>query len=178
MKRNLNLVAISALILAGCHTSKQVVTPSAVIVNDTDSIQMVYIETVTIDTVKVSVPFPIESAKQIVGDSISHLETSLAFSDAWINSDGSLGHSIINKSGVLDTDVLVPTITRTNEKESIREKEIPIPEPYPVEVERKLTLMEQIKLAAFWYLLGAVIVSMGYIFRRPLLLALRKIIRL
>ena len=29
--------------------------------------------------------------------------------------------------------------------------------------------MEQIKLAAFWYLVGAVIVSIGYIFRKPIL---------
>lgn len=169
---------LSLLVFTGCYSSKQTIPATPVVANNSDSVRTVYIETVVIDTVKIEVPVPMESANQVVPDSTSHLETSLALSDAWINPDGTLGHSIANKPGKLDADVLVPNITKTTEKESIKEKEIPVPSPYPVEVEREWTLMEQIKLAAFWYLLGAVIVSIGYILRKPLLTAFRKILRL
>lgn len=164
-------------VLFSCRSTKKITEPPIVLTN-TDSVRTVYIETVTIDTVKVAVPIPTESAKQIVKDIISHLETSLALSDAWINPDGTLGHSIANKPGKFDSEVLVPHKSTTNEKEIIKEKEIPVPEPYPVEIERNRTFMEQVKLAAFWYLLGAVVVSLCYIFRKPLLITLRKIMRL
>lgn len=180
MKRIIFFSVIPALVLsaAGCHSSKQMNPPATVIINNADSVRTMYIETITIDTIIVEVPVPMESAKQVMPDSTSHLETSLAQSEAWINPDGTLGHSISNKPGKLNTEILVPQINKINEKESIKEREIPIPEPYPVEVERKWTLMEQIKLALFWYLFGAVIMSIGYIFRKPLLFVLRKIIRL
>ena len=44
-----------------------------------------------------------------------------------------------------------------------------------VEVERELSLMERIKLAAFWYLAGAVALCVCLLFRKPLWAALRKI---
>ena len=84
----------------------------------------------------------------------------------------------MHKPGKLQGEVYVPQTTTQSSKETVKEKEIPVPQPYPVEVEREFTIMEQIKLAAFWYLVGAVIVSIGLLFRRPLMKALRKIIRL
>lgn len=170
------LLAIS--MMSSCRTSKETtISPPPVIITNTDSVRTVYIETVTIDTVVVEVPVPAESVKQVVPDSVSHLETSLAQSDAWINSDGTLGHSITNKPEKLKADVLVPQVHKTNGKESIKEREIPVPTPYAVEVERKWTLMEQIKLAAFWYLLGALIVSIVCLFRKPIWKLIKKIIK-
>ena len=179
MNKVLSLIALVVLLLMiACRSSKQMLPSTPIIVNNTDSVRIEYIETVRIDTITVEVPVPMESAKQVVPDSTSHLETSLAESDAWINPDGTLGHSLTNKPGKFNAEVLVPNISSTNEKESIKEKEIPVPVPYPVEVEREFTLMEQIKLAAFWYLAGVVIVSIGFVFRKPLFTVLRKIIRL
>ena len=177
MNKVLSLIALVALLLmSACRSSRLMLPSTPIIVNNTDSVRIEYIETVRIDTVTVEVPVPMESAKQVVPDSTSHLETSLAESDAWINPDGTLGHSLTNKPGKFNAEVLVPNISSTNE--CIKEKEIPVPVPYPVEVEREFTLMEQIKLAAFWYLVGVVIVSIGFVFRKPLFTALRKIIRL
>lgn len=126
----------------------------------------------------VALGIPQQSQTIVTAADSSHVETDLAESDAWINEDGTLGHSITNKPGKLQGEVYVPQTTTQSSKEAVKEKEIPVPQPYPVEVEREFTIMEQIKLAAFWYLVGAVIVSIGLLFRRPLMKALRKIIRL
>ncbi len=127
--------------------------------------------------VEVAVDLPRQSESIATPDDSSHVETDLAFSDAWID-DGILHHIIENKPGQLKGEAFVPQITEQTSKEAVKVKEVPVPAPYPVEVERELTLMEQIKFAAFWYLVGAVIVGIGFIFRKPLFTVLRKIIRL
>lgn len=178
MKAYNSLLFILALALSACHTSRNTLPPAPVIITNTDSVRTEYIETLRIDTLIITVSVPAESALQTVNDSTSHVETSIAESDAWINPDGSLGHSIKNKPTGLKSEVYVPTTMIENNKETVTNKETPVQVPYPVEIEREFTLMEQIKLAAFWYLVGAVIVSIGFIFRKPLFTALRKIIRL
>lgn len=174
--RNLVIIVVSlaAIMLTGCHSSKQVLPSTPVIVNNTDSVRTEYIETVRIDTVLVEVPVPMESAKQVVPDSTSHLETSLAESDAWINADGTLGHSINNKEQKLKAEVLVPVkdIQTNNTEASVRE--VPVPYPEPVYIERDFTKWESFRLEAFWYLVGAVLISLGWILRKPLITAIRK----
>lgn len=164
--------------LSGCHSSKQILPSTPVIVNNTDSVRTEYIETVRIDTVRVEIPVPQESAKQVVPDSTSHLETSLAESDAWLNPDGTLGHSIKNKEQNLKADVMVPVKdTQTNNSE-VSVREMPVPYPKPVYIERNFTKWEKIRLEAFWYLVGVSLISTIYIFRKPILTTLRKILRL
>lgn len=167
-----------AVVLSSCHTSKQTIPPTPVVLNNSDSVR---IETI-INTVYVPTPveldIPQQSQTNVTPADSSHVETDLAESDAWINPDGTLGHSIANKPGKLKGEVYVPQTTTENNKEAVKVKEIPVPAPYPVEVEREFTPMEQIKLAAFWYLVGAVIVSIGLLFRKPLWRAIRKVLRL
>lgn len=171
------LFGVMALFLSSCHTPKQAVPPAPVILNNSDSVRVeTIINTIYVPT-PVALDIPRQSQTSVTAADSSHVETDLAESDAWINDDGTLGHSITNKPGKLKGEVYVPQTTTQNNKESVKEKEIPVPQPYPVEVEREFTVMEQIKLAAFWYLVGAVIVSIGLLFRRPLMKALRKIIR-
>lgn len=174
--RNLVIIVVSlaAIMLTGCHSSKQVLPSTPVIVNNTDSVRTEYIETVRIDTVLVEVPVPMESAKQVVPDSTSHLETSLAESDAWINADGTLGHSINNKEQKLKAEVLVPVkdIQTNNTEASVRE--VPVPYPEPVYIERDFTKWESFRLGAFWYLVVTVLISLGWILRKPLITAIRK----
>ncbi len=172
------LFGVIALVLSSCHTQKQAVPPAPVILNNSDSVRVeTIINTIYVPT-PVTLDIPRQSQTSVTAADSSHVETDLAESDAWINEDGTLGHSITNKPGKLQGEVYVPQTTTQNIKEAVKEKEIPVPQPYPVEVEREFTIMEQIKLAAFWYLVGAVIVSIGLLFRRPLMRALRKIIRL
>ncbi len=162
------------LLFSACRTNKQPIPTAPVILTNTDNVRTEYIETVRIDTITVEVPIPDESAKQIVPDSVSHVETSLAESDAWINPDGTLGHSIKNKKGKMSNDVLVPNkdIKSTSNTESVTEK--PVDRPVPVYVERELTWWESFKIGSFWYLLGISLISVGWKFRKPLLTAIKK----
>ncbi|MBD5230827.1 MAG: DUF4348 domain-containing protein [Bacteroidales bacterium] len=163
------------LIIGGCQTSKKSISSTPVIVTNTDSIRTEYIETVRIDTLVVEVPIPTESVSQVVRDSSSHVETSLAESDAWINDDGTLGHSIKNKPQKLNAEVPVPVKdTQTNNTASSI-KEIPVPYPEPVYVEKSLTLWQEIRLEAFWYLLVIVILTLGWILRKPIVSVTRKL---
>lgn len=167
------LLAIT--ILSSCRTSKETISsPQPVIITNTDSVRTEYIETVKIDTVVVEVPIPSESVSQVVRDTVSHVETSLAESEAWINEDGTLGHSIRNKPPNIQTEILVPVKeTRSNNTEN-RIKEVPVPYPDPVYIERNPTLSERIKLKLFWYLVGMTGISLVIVFKTPIISIIRK----
>lgn len=171
MNRTLLLISFLALlVMSACHTAKQS-APPPVIVTNSDSIRIEYIETVRIDSVTVEIPVPVESSRQVVKDSTSHLETSLAFSDAWINADGSLGHSIKNKDENFHAVVPVPVKDTQTNNNSTKVREIPVP--YPVEkkviVEKDLSAWQKFRLGSFWFLIIALAASLIYIFRKPLL---------
>lgn len=171
-------MTLIALAFVSCKTQKQLQTPlPPVILNNSDSVRVETTIETTYEPVDVALDLPQQSETNVTPNDSSHVETDLAFSDAWFV-NGVLHHLIKNKPGQLKGTALTPHITEQINKDAIKIREVPVPEPYPVEVERELTLMEQIKLTAFWYLVGAVIVSIGFIFRKPLLTALRKIIRL
>jgi len=100
------------------------------------------------DTVFVDVPA--ERERQTVRDTTSHLETSFAISDARINPDGALFHSLENKpqkrpvsteKEVIYRDSIIYQ-NRTNTE--------------TIEVERKLTWWQQTKMRGFWVLLAVV----------------------
>ena len=175
MNKVITLIALLSLLsFSACRTSKDMIPSSPVIVTNTDSVRIEYIETVRIDTLTVEVPVPMESAKQVVQDSTSHIETSLAESDAWINDDGTLGHSIRNKEQKLKSDVSVPVKdTKTNNTEATV-REVPVPYPEPVYIERDFTKWESFRLDAFWYLVGFTLIASGWFLRKPLISVIRK----
>lgn len=179
MKKLCYLTCLLSLALVGCKTQKQIpATLPPVVLNNSDSVRVETIVKTIYVPVEVAMDLPRQSESNATTNDSSHVETDLAFSDAWVDNDGILHHNIENKPGQLKGEAFVPQTTEQTSKESVKVKEVPVPQPYPVEVERKWTLMEQIKLAAFWYLVGAVLISAIYIFRKALLTALRKIIRL
>lgn len=172
MKRILSPITLLALILlSGCRTVKTADPSPPVILTNTDSVRVEYIEKVRIDTVTVQIPVPVESSRQVVRDSTSHVETSLAFSDVWINADGSLGHSIKNKDSPIKAVVPVPVKDTQTNKSSESIKEVPVP--YPVEkkiyIETPLSAWQKFRIHSFWFLAVALAGSLIYIFRRPLL---------
>lgn len=176
MKTNAPIILILALVLTACHTSQRTLPSTPVIVTNTDSVRTEYIETVRIDTVLVEIPMPAESVSQVVKDTTSHLETSLAESDAWINRDGSLGHSIRNKPQKMKAEIPVPVKdTKTNNTDkSVRE--VPVPYPETIYVERNFTIWEMFRLESFWYLVCIIGLAIIWIFRAPILSAIRKLL--
>lgn len=101
------------------------------------------------DTVFVEVPM--ERERQTVRDTTSHLETSFAVSDARINPNGALFHSLENKPQNRPVPIEKEVIYRDSIVYQDRTKtEI-------VEVKRKLTWWQQTKMCGFWVLLAVVI---------------------
>lgn len=170
------LFIILLLLFASCHSSKQLFEREPVVLNNQDSIK----ETTEVKTiyvpVTVEVPIPQQSESIVTAADTSRVETDVAVSEAWINEDGTLYHSIENKPVTCTAETYVPQTTTDHNIETIKTKEIPVPQPYAVEVERKQTLMEQIKLSSWWLLLIISLFSIGYILRNPLIKLVRKII--
>ena len=102
------------------------------------------------DTVLVEVP--VEVIRQTVRDTTSHLETSFAVSDARINSDGLLFHSLENKAQkrpiAAEKEIVYrdSIVYRDRETESI------------IEVPRPLTWWQQTQIRACWVLLAMLLI--------------------
>jgi hypothetical protein len=116
------------------------------------------------DTVFIEVPM--ERERQTVRDTTSHLETSFAVSDARIDPDGALFHSLENKPQNRPVPIEKEVIYRDSIVYQDRTNtEI-------VEVERKLTWWQQTKMCGFWVLLAVVI----FIGRKNILSLIRRFI--
>lgn len=116
------------------------------------------------DTVFVEVP--VERERQTVRDTMSHLETSFAVSDARIDPDGALFHSLENKP----QNCPVPTEKEMIYRDSIIYRDRTNTE--IVEVERKLTWWQQTKMRGFWVLLAV----FAFVFRKNILALARRFI--
>ncbi len=101
MKRTLLLiVSLSCLlwlllILQGCRTVTSSETETK-----RDSIQIEYRERTVYVPDTVYVEIPVQTAERTTQDSLSHLENDYATSDARINQDGTLYHSLMTKPQV------------------------------------------------------------------------------
>lgn len=179
MKRVI-LISALALMMSACHSSKQAVPkepPTPVVLNNSDSVRIETVIKTEYIPVRVEVPVPQQSVSNIVFETdTSHIETDVAVSDAWITPEGTLFHNLVNKDVKLNGETYMPQTTTEYNNEAVKTKEIPVPQPYPVYVERSLSKSEQFKLAVFWYIVGAVLIAGVYIFRKPFLILIRKII--
>lgn len=102
------------------------------------------------DTVLIEVPA--ERERQTVRDTVSRLETSFAVSDARIEPDGALFHSLENKPQKRP----VPTEKQIIYRDSVIYRDRTNSE--IVEVERRLTWWQQTKMRGFWVLLAVLTV--------------------
>jgi len=167
-------IAMSILVLAlccGCATHK----PTApIIINQTDSVRVEtkYEKIIITDTVMVALPS--QSAERTTPDSISHLETDFAESDARINPDGRLILTLRNKP----QEIPVPVEAEKEMQEKIvyRNRMVDVPKPYPVEVDRELTQWQKFRLNGFWVLLSVILASLGWRWRKPIFNFIRRFI--
>ena len=160
------LVVVLFSLLSGCSPKivERVVTVTVTEVRDSTAWR---------DTT-IFVPIPLESDQAIVhvGDT-SHRETSVAESDAWIGTDGMLHHNLRNKPKAripytlkLPEHWLYTGVTNTKEHEHLAVKE--------VKVEKPLSKWKSFKLGAFWWLLGCLVLSLLWIFRKPITAILKR----
>lgn len=119
------MILSSCLLMAGCSATRRVAEPVQEVIITHDSTVITHRDSVTIIPVEVSISIGVDS---------SHLETSLATSDAWTDSLG-LHHRISNKPGTL-------LESRTETIYIIRDSIHEVPIPYPVEVKVPAKLKE------------------------------------
>lgn len=124
-----------------------------------------YRDRVVHDTATVSIPVEVE--KIVTRDTVSHLENKYAKSDACVY-DGFLSHSLESKPQIIKVPIEVH-VTDTVYKESSVTTEF-------VEVEKKLSWWQSMKIGAFWWLLIATIALSLWVFRKPIIAIIKKFI--
>lgn len=112
----------------------------------------------------VYIPIPLEKDQVIahLGDT-SKLETSLARSLAFIGNDGFLHHSLENKSEE-KLPVIVPIHSKTIFT-LVSDKHAEVITKYEY-VEKPLSWWQKFRLGAFWWLVGAIVIALIWIFRK------------
>lgn len=152
---------VALLFLGGCCANKQLASDTHDDVRTEVRERIVYRDTV------IYVEVPRESQSQTVRDTTSHLETSVAVSDARINLDGSLSHSLENKPVFFGINFKMPELRR----DSIVYRNFYRTD--TVEVPRPLSLWQQTQIKGFRAMLTILLIV---IFRKKLLTIVRKFI--
>lgn len=169
MKTSIILITTAAL-LTGCKTAKQAQQPLPVVPIKTKTDTRI-IHTERIDTVFIEIPA--QSAERTTADKISHLETAYAESDARINEDGTLSHTLKNKSAPKPVPVKNATdtvfVNKTIEK--------PVPVEVLREVERRMTRWEKTRLDTWGWIMAALVACIAWISRRPLTSLARRLLK-
>lgn len=158
-----SIIIIVFLFLTSCGAGKHL--PTRTELQDSTRVEIrektVYVR----DTVILKIPA--QTAENTTRDTSSHLETDYAESDARIDPDGTLHHSLRNKPQKKPVPVDVPQ----TQKDSIVYRDRYISE--TVEVPRDLTAWQKWQMRSFWILLSSVAV---YVMRKPILALVRRFI--
>ena len=162
MKHTLLIIILA--IMTACCPCKHLTTSTGT--RDSLHIEIKYRTIWIPDTVRVRLPA--ERTEQTVRQDSSHLETSAAVSDARINPDGSLTHSLEKKQ----EDQEIPTQRPIEYRDSIvyRDREVEVEK--IVEVERKLTWWQQTQIRGFWVAIIVIVVLL----RKKILPLIRRFI--
>ena len=149
------LFIATVMLFSSCRTGKIVVVEG----KDSIRIEERVREIKVTDTLFVAVPMQKESTT--VRDSVSHLENDYAVSDARINPDGSLSHSLETKHR---TDTLSREVG-VQVRDSIVYREKVVPKIVPVE--KGLSDWQKIQIRGFWIFL--ILTSVYIIIRKKVL---------
>lgn len=165
--RNMILTLAVSYLLCACGTQRKLATTTIQETNNSN-VEVKYIKEFVHDTTFVEIPA--QTAERTTPDSTSHLENDFAVSDAKINSDGTLSHSLKTKPQKKP----VPVDREIERRDSVvyvdRLVKVPVP------VERQLTFWEKNSIRWFPYLVGAVLVLLCLVFKKPLLALVRRFI--
>ena len=159
MKRIILLIA-AAILMVGCRTTKNI--SAQVQEYKRDSVRIEYRERTVLVPDTVYFEIPRQMAERTIADSVSHLENDYASSDARLNSDGTLTHTLNSKPHLKP----VPTERKIEYRDSIiykdrwRDKKQTVTE----YVEHKLSWWEQTQIYGFW----AAIAIVAIIYRKKI----------
>ena len=133
-------------LLTGCSSQKYL--PSS-------NIRIIAKDSLIIHTELVSVAIPLESHSIITKSKKSHLETSVATSDAEIDSLGLLHHTLVNKKDSLSTKIQY--VDKIIYRDSIEVKEVPVDVKVPV---RYVPKFHQFTFILFWIFVLFIVVKL------------------
>ena len=133
-------------LISGCSSPRYL--PSS-------NIKIVSKDSVFVHTELVSVALPLESHTIVAPTKKSHLETSVAESDAEIDSLGMLHHTLVNKKDSIKTKIQY--VDKIVYRDSIEVKEVPVEVPVPV---RYIPKFHQFTFAFFGIFVLFVIVKL------------------
>ena len=117
------------------------------------NIKIVSKDSLIVHTELVSVALPLESHTIVTPTKKSHLETSVAESDAEIDSLGLLHHTLVNKKDSIKTKIQY--IDRISYRDSIQTKEVPVEVEVPY-----VPKFHQFTFILFWIFVLFVIVKL------------------
>lgn len=163
MSRNSVLFILTAFLLCSCGAGKRLPVQT----ESRDSVRTVVREKTVYIRDTVWMKIPAQTAENTTRDTSSHLETDYAESDARIDPDGTLHHSLRNK----EQEKPVPMDVPTTQKDSIVYKDRYVYD--TVKVPRDLTTWQKWQMRSFWILLSAVAV---YVLKKPMLALARRLI--
>ena len=133
-------------LLTGCSTPR--LLPAS-------NIKIVSKDSLVVHTEMVSAAIPLESHTIVTPTKKSHLETSLAESDAEIDSLGLLHHKLVNKKDSIKTKIQY--VDRISYRDSIQTKEVPVEVKVPVPYIPKFY---QFTFILFWIFVLFIIVKL------------------
>ncbi len=154
------LILTVFLALGGCSIQRQI--PST-------NIRLIKKDSLVIHTDLVSIPIPRERENNITNNRKSHLETSVAYSDAEIDSLGLLHHTLSNKEDSLKKEIQY--IDRIQVRDSIIIKEVQV----PVEVEKEVKYIPKVYLTTFYICIIEFLLLICYLLYRFKIFKLFKI---
>ena len=119
------------------------------------NIKIVSKDSLIVHTELISVAIPLESHTIVTPTKKSHLETSVAESDAEIDSLGLLHHTLTNKKDSIKTKIQY--IDRISYRDSIEVKEVPVEVPVPI---RYIPKFHQFTFILFWIFVLFIVVKL------------------
>lgn len=154
------LAAALCLLLGGCSTCRKI--PAQTAAYKADSLRIEYRERTVLVPDTVYVEIPAQTAERTTADSASHLENDYAVSDARLNADGTLTHTLNTKPQKKP----VPTARPVEYRDSVvyRDRAQTKTETRTEYVEHKRSWFEQAEIYGFW----AALIALAIIYRKKI----------
>ena len=133
-------------LISGCSSPRYI---------SSSNMRIVSKDSLIIRTELISVALPLESHTIVTPTKKSHLETSVAESDAEIDSLGLLHHTLVNKKDSISTKIQY--IDKIVYRDSIETKEVPVEVPVPV---RYIPKFYQFTFILFWIFVLFIVVKL------------------
>lgn len=168
-------INVSVFSLPCCSSLKKALEKTVVVTVTETKDSIVIRDRVIRDTAWVEIPIIVE--KNVTKDDSSHLENQYAVSEAVVR-DGLLYHTLKTKPQAIAAPLDVHVSDTTTTHATFEKRDSVATRTEIKEVEKPLSRWKSFKLGAFWWLLGGLVLSLAWIFRKPILAILKTVLKL